>query len=117
MCQCPQSGDTHFYEELHNASEQVIMGVNALNRAILISTSHLFNVQPKNKSCVNALSRAILISTMQSRRTRVFASFCVNALNRAILISTLPFWNQLFKPLSGLVSTGIFSGYSDNYPK
>ena len=33
---------------------------------------------------------------------------CVNALNRAILISTLPSWNQLFKPLSGLVSAGIF---------
>ena len=26
----------------------------------------------------------------------------------ALLISTLPFWNQLFKPLCGLISAGIF---------
>ena len=57
-CQCPQSGNPHFYHCRHHLKG----GPNE----------------------------------------------CVNALNRAILISTLPSWNQLFKPLSGLVSAGIF---------
>ena len=44
--------------------------------------------------CVNALNRAILISTKNVGRTMI-TKHCVNALNRAILISTLPLWNRL----------------------
>ena len=58
LCQCPQSGDPHFY---------------------------IYYKQDYWEKFV-----------------------CVNALSRALLISTLPFWNQLFKPLCGLISAGIF---------
>ena len=40
-----------------------------------------------NMSCVNALSRAILISTIEIDKDASYEN-CVNALSRAILIST-----------------------------
>ena len=38
VCQCPQSGDAHFYKENPELVDDNIFGVNALSRAILIST-------------------------------------------------------------------------------
>ena len=66
LCQCPQSGNPHFYV----LGDDVVMGVD--------------------KPCVNALSRAILISTL-TRQTYLRSRHCVNALSRAILISTIYF--------------------------
>ena len=42
-CQCPLSGDTHFYEDCEQTNKKELEGVNALNRAILISTLPLWN--------------------------------------------------------------------------
>ena len=62
LCQCPKSGEPHFY-----GSSSVCV--------ILIG------------GCVNALSRASLIST-QRDGSYVEVAWCVNALSRASLIST-----------------------------
>ena len=79
-CQCPQSGNPHFY------------------------TTGDIGYLLKN-ICVNALNRAILISTDQATTSGEGVT-CVNALSRAILISTLPSQNRLFKPLCGPVIAG-----------
>ena len=89
VCQCPQSGNPHFYQDHGKKDKKLRNCVNALSRAILISTGGRFLVGIKNtilcqcpqsgnphfyvlgddvvmgvdKPCVNALSRAILIST------------------------------------------------------
>ncbi len=38
MCQCPEWGDLHFYEDLQSELEYVMECVNALNGATSIST-------------------------------------------------------------------------------
>ena len=68
--------------------------VNALNRAMLISTEVKGNEKTSIGS-VNALNRAMLISTNAYKVFCIIVALCVNALNRAMLISTLPFWNWL----------------------
>ena len=65
------------------------MCVNALNRAILISTSWKVLKSVNAKICVNALNRALLISTGVMKEEDFLIIMCVNALNRAILISTI----------------------------
>ena len=89
--------------------------VNALTRAILISTLEVVNEQKTIFTCVNALTRAILISTGMNEIQENLTEG-VNALTRAILISTLPLWNRLFKPLSGPVSARIFQNILKNSP-
>ena len=64
------------------------MCVNALSRAILISTEDRQDAIEKLCECVNALSRAILISTDGQHTMPQTREDCVNALSRAILIST-----------------------------
>ena len=64
-CQCPQAGNPHFYfPVLSRSSEYPTSGVNALRRAILISTESSCRGGLGARSCVNALRRAILISTI-----------------------------------------------------
>ena len=89
--------------------------VNALTRAILISTLTADTTCRIIIRCVNALTRAILISTSTTSGNS-WNLMCVNALTQAILISTLPLWNRLFKPLSGLVSARIFQNILKNSP-
>ena len=62
-CQCPTSGFTHFYPAKLQIVTQTPMGVNALHRALLISTSLEWTVHGQ-QPCVNALHRALLISTL-----------------------------------------------------
>ena len=62
VCQCPQSGDTHFYLGGKCNENRWSKCVNALNRAILISTNWKF-MYGNCRDGVNALNRAILIST------------------------------------------------------
>ena len=62
--------------------------VNALSRAIPISTEKKFGYCEARHAGVNALNRAILISTSARMKARFLHLKCVNALNRAILIST-----------------------------
>ena len=69
-CQCPQSGDPHFYKILV-PEEAGWFCVNALSRAILISTSFIRRESDCYRFCVNALSRAILISTKYRRRVNM----------------------------------------------
>ena len=61
-CQCPQSGDAHFYIILGLVFVLAGACVNALNRAMLISTEVKGNEKTSIGS-VNALNRAMLIST------------------------------------------------------
>ena len=63
VCQCPQSGNPHFYRIKLDNLDCVISRVNALSRAILISTKGTMNNLFESLNGVNALSRAILIST------------------------------------------------------
>ena len=93
-CQCPQSGDAHFYIILGLVFVLAGACVNALNRAMLISTEVKGNEKTSSGS-VNALNRAMLISTNAYKVFCIIVALCVNALNRAMLISTLPFWNWL----------------------
>ena len=64
LCQCPRTGNTHFYQ---------------------IATKKIL----KDDKCVNALERATLISTRQKTQRRGH-NIRVNALERATLISTVP---------------------------
>ena len=65
MCQCPQSGDPHFYEKC--SSDQCIDGgivsMPSVGRSSFLRQELKLNECFEN--CVNALSRAILISTSQ----------------------------------------------------
>ena len=63
-CQCPQTGRTHFYKYGSNVAK--VSGVNALKRATLISTVTAESLSTSSTKRVNALKRATLIST--SRR-------------------------------------------------
>ena len=91
VCQCPISGHPHFYTSAWSRMTQPL------------------------PACVNALTRAILISTGMNEIQENLTEG-VNALTRAILISTLPLWSRLFKPLSGLVSARIFQNTLKNSP-
>ena len=42
--------------------------VNALSRAMLISTQQVLTADTEQKTCVNALSRAMLISTAEREK-------------------------------------------------
>ena len=65
--QCPKSGGSHFYSHcLIGRYEQLIMGINALSRAVLISTWYDNRTEISVQKCINALSRAVLISTLES---------------------------------------------------
>ncbi len=105
MCQCPITGNHHFYEfDWFNCLGSMKASVNALERAIIISTRRHRGKEVQSNGCqcpitgnhhfymkginevivylkgVNALERAIIIST----RTRLFfvrkGVVCVNAL-------------------------------------
>ena len=65
LCQCPKSGDSHFYGSKGEFSHLVPECVNALNRAILISAECVLRKNGIPYKSVNALSRAILISTFR----------------------------------------------------
>ena len=87
LCQCPRTGNHHFYTLQGQKSRFATEGVNALERAIIISTK----VQQR---------RIYRYDVCQCPRTgnhhfyfRVIAgqdtvTGCVNALERAIIIST-----------------------------
>ena len=79
-CQCPISGRPHFYVQNSQTAITKSLGVNALSRADLISTS-LSRKITRHKKCVNALSRANLISTLPLREPSVYAAlracFCM----------------------------------------
>ena len=65
MCQCPRTGNAHFYRRWIRESTMSLESVNALKRATLISTSTMSELY-SNVWCVNALKRATLISTALS---------------------------------------------------
>ena len=62
MCQCPPTGRTHFYAIVVAMGAILGIGVNALQRAALISTGIMFSATVAMIG-VNALQRAALIST------------------------------------------------------
>ena len=65
VCQCPVSGDLHFYLSQSSFVKPMMCCVNALCRAISISTGHLNAIMVLGKEGVNALCRATSISTYQ----------------------------------------------------
>ena len=93
-CQCPVSGYPHFYVPYSN--KQIAEG--DLCQCPISGYPHFYDGTPVKmdikSSGVNALSRAIPISTLMSLRWRK-AVYCVNALSRAIPISTFAFEEAL----------------------
>ena len=69
MYQCPISGYPHFYLNQKLTEEISKQCVNALSRAIPISTETIISYISKDSLCVNALSRAIPISTHKILRS------------------------------------------------
>ena len=67
MCQCPSTGNPHFYTPVIGGRVPLRVGVNALQRAIPISTSPFPGAMKTSWQCVNALQRAIPISTVPSQ--------------------------------------------------
>ncbi len=114
LCQCPASGNHHFHLVRMQKKKLVKRRVNALHRAIIISTHTFYDENGNERGCVNALHRAIIISTCRdlgaTARKNLVSMPCigqssfplsasgkqqieitegVNALHRAIIISTL----------------------------
>ena len=88
-CQCPSTGNPHFYDLRYRRREKFRgICVNALQRAIPISTLGELIRKLNAEYCVNALQRAIPISTRVDVLPRESWSMRVNALQRAIPIST-----------------------------
>ena len=63
LCQCPERGDLHFYEDLKGSGRSVDGCVNALKGATFISTDHNYITNSYHVNCVNALKGATFIST------------------------------------------------------
>ena len=74
-CQCPTSGFTHFYIRNFKVKQVGKTGVNALHRALLISTSLEWTVHGQ-QPCVNALHRALLISTKSHKLQQLKQGGC-----------------------------------------
>ena len=62
-CQCPKSGEVHFYPKGNITVEESNACVNALSRAKFISTFAFWPYLNWGQKSVNALSRAKFIST------------------------------------------------------
>ena len=112
MCQCPRTGNLHFYYVGISTAFIIIYSVNALVRATYISTKKSEQLLQAKKivsmpsygqltflpkgllrlkksfSSVNALVRATYISTRKKMAIILSIMTCVNALVRATYIST-----------------------------
>ena len=112
MCQCPHTGNTHFYWPVRGTGRclsSVSMPSHGQHSFLRIAM-HWTMCHWKS---VNALTRATLISTNDCRRWKWTEGGCVNALTRATLISTYPsktpYFMRIFDP--------VFAGNSQNILK
>ena len=66
VCLCPLTGSLHFYERKSKEWDWCYWSVNALSRALSISTMPDWILWAMYQNSVNALSRALSISTLPS---------------------------------------------------
>ena len=88
----PCGGQSSFLPHEEKFGSVYVSCVNALWRAVLISTGMQAGRRLVPKKCVNALWRAVLISTVIAFVVAIMTYGGVNALWRAVLISTLSIW-------------------------
>ena len=96
LCQCPQSGDAHFYVR---SVAYTLCRRGSVSMPLIGRYSFL-----RNATCVERKNPFVVSMPSIGRYSFLLLKFlcmceihesCVNALNRAILISTLPLWNRL----------------------
>ena len=107
LCQCPERGGLHFYEEKYDYALKQLLCVNALKGATFISTLRW----------MNEISPATIVSMPWKRRPSFLLdntellnkmANCVNALKGATFISTLASGNPCKSRLCGSIFPEVF---------